>query len=50
MRDRTAETRMPRLFKTSRIDLSDALIGALAIAWNLGSIAAIGAVLGGLAH
>ena len=31
-------------------DLLDALIGALAVAYTLGSIAAIGAVLGSLAH
>jgi hypothetical protein len=31
-------------------ELSDALIGASAIAWTLGSIAAIGAALSSLAH
>jgi hypothetical protein len=38
---------MPRPGQTN---LSDALIGALAIAWTLGSVAAIGAALGSLAH
>ena len=41
---------MPRLVKTCRINLLDALIGALAIAWNLGSVVAIGAALRGLAY
>jgi hypothetical protein len=38
---------MPRQGETG---LSDALIGALAVAYTLGSIAAIGAALGSLAH
>jgi hypothetical protein len=50
MRDHTAETSMPRHFKTSRIDPSDTLICAFIIAWNLGSVAAIGAALRGLVH
>ena len=36
--------------RPGQTDLSDALIGALAIAWTLGSVAAIGAALGSLAH
>ena len=47
MRDRATETNMPRPGLT---DLSDALIGALAFAWILGSVAAIGAALSSLAH
>ena len=47
MRDRATETRMTRPGLT---ELSDALIGASAIAWTLGSIAAIGAALSSLAH
>ena len=47
MRDRATETRMTRPGQT---DLSDALIGALAVAYTLGSIAAIGAALSSLAH
>ena len=47
MRDRSTETRMPRPGQT---DQWDALIGALAVAYTLGSIAAIGAALGSLAH
>ena len=41
---------MSRSRQTDRIDLSDALIGALAVAYALGSIAAIGIALGRLAH
>jgi hypothetical protein len=47
MRDRAMETRMPRLGQT---ELLDALTGALALAWTLGSIAAIGAALGSLVY
>lgn len=41
---------MPRPRQTGLIDLSDALIGVLAAAYILGSVAAIGAALGSLAH
>ncbi len=41
---------MSRPRRTDRIDASDALIGALAVAYTLGSIAAIGAALSSLAH
>ena len=41
---------MPRPRKTDRIDLSDALIGALGFTYTLGSIAAIGAALSSLAQ
>ena len=47
MRDRAMETRMPRLGQT---EFLDALTGALALAWTLGSIAAIGAALGSLVY
>lgn len=41
---------MPRPRQTDRIDLSDAPTGVFAAARTLGSVAATGAALGGLAH